>query len=138
MRGPCKILMEVRKSADTISKCPLVIYIRYNGLSYQDPYRLNHFEIMTDILIQKWWKYAYLFQNKVDIMLYFKVQGDSREFMGKTFQAAQLAHERFLTIDHSCKIFFWYSCNNITTTLIQISRLFYFGFFSKTNHQMII
>ena len=34
--------------------------------------------------------------------------------------------------------FFTYSCNNITTTLIQISRLFYFGFFSKTNHQMII
>ena len=31
-----------------------------------------------------------------------------------------------------------YSCNNITTTLIQISRLFYFGFFSKYNHQMII
>ena len=28
-----------------------------------------------------------------------------------------------------------YSCNNITTTfLIQISSLFYFGFFSKTNH----
>ena len=27
----------------------------------------------------------------------------------------------------------YYSCNNITTTLIQISRLFYFGFFSKTN-----
>ena len=25
-----------------------------------------------------------------------------------------------------------YSCNNITTTLIQISRLFYFCFFSKT------
>ena len=32
----------------------------------------------------------------------------------------------------------WYSCNNITTTLIQISRLFYLGFFSKINHQMII
>ena len=31
-----------------------------------------------------------------------------------------------------------YSCNNITTTIIQISRLFYFGFFSKTNHQMMI
>ena len=31
-----------------------------------------------------------------------------------------------------------YSCNNITTTLIQISRLFSFGFFSKTNHQMMI
>ena len=26
--------------------------------------------------------------------------------MGKTFQAAQLTHKRFLTIDHSCKIFF--------------------------------
>ena len=33
---------------------------------------------------------------------------------------------------------FMYSCNNITTTIIQISRLFYFGFFSKTNHQMMI
>ena len=31
-----------------------------------------------------------------------------------------------------------YSCNNITTTLIQISSLFYFGFFSQTNHQMMI
>ena len=31
-----------------------------------------------------------------------------------------------------------YSCNNITTILIQISRLFYFGLFSKTNHQMMI
>ena len=31
-----------------------------------------------------------------------------------------------------------YSCNNITTTLIQNASLFYFGFFSKTNHQMII
>ena len=30
-----------------------------------------------------------------------------------------------------------YSFNNITTTLIQISRLFYFGFFSKTNHQFL-
>ena len=31
-----------------------------------------------------------------------------------------------------------YSCNNITMTLIQISCLFYLGFFSKTNPQMII
>ena len=28
------------------------------------------------------------------------------EFMGKTFQTAQLTHERFLTIDHSSNIFF--------------------------------
>ena len=32
--------------------------------------------------------------------------GGGSEFMGKTFQAAQLTHGRFLTIDHSCKIFF--------------------------------
>ena len=31
-----------------------------------------------------------------------------------------------------------YSCNNITTTLIQISCLFYFCFFSITNHQVMI
>ena len=34
------------------------------------------------------------------------LQTVSSEFMGKTFQAAQLTQERFLTIDHSCKIFF--------------------------------
>ena len=28
------------------------------------------------------------------------------KFMGKTFQAAQLTHERFLALDHSCEIFF--------------------------------
>ena len=27
------------------------------------------------------------------------------EFMGKTFQAAQLTHKRFLTADHSCNFF---------------------------------
>ena len=31
-----------------------------------------------------------------------------------------------------------YSCNNITTTLIQISLIFYFGFYSKFNHDNII
>ena len=37
--------------------------------------------------------------------------------MGKTFQAAQLTHERFLTMDHSCKIFFWYLPNWTSTNL---------------------
>ena len=31
----------------------------------------------------------------------------SSEFVEKTFQATQLTHERFLTIDHSCKVFFF-------------------------------
>ena len=42
---------------------------------------------------------------------------DGSEFMGKTFQAAQLTHERFLTIDHSYKIFFWYLPNWTSTNL---------------------
>ena len=66
------------------------------------------------------------------------------------FQQSNLHHMRFLQLNimlgilkwkqiFSIPKYFWvYSCNNITTTLIQISRLFYFGFFSKTNHQMII
>ena len=34
-------------------------------------------------------------------------QGVTSEFtIGKTFQAAQLTHGRFLTIDHSCKLCF--------------------------------
>ena len=37
--------------------------------------------------------------------------------MAKTFQAAQLTHEIFLTIDHSFKIFFWYLSNWTSTDL---------------------
>ena len=48
----------------------------------------------------------------------------SSEFMGKTFQAAQLTHERFLTIDHSCKIFFWYLSNWTSTDLLWCVVLF--------------
>ena len=35
---------------------------------------------------------------------------------GKTFQAAQLTHERFLTIDHSCNFFFDTYLPNWTST----------------------
>jgi len=35
--------------------------------------------------------------------------------MGKTFQAAQLSHKIFLTLDHSCEIFFWYLINWTST-----------------------
>ena len=44
--------------------------------------------------------------NKILCILILKALLAPSEFMGKTFQAAQLTHERFLTIDHSCKIFF--------------------------------
>ena len=41
----------------------------------------------------------------------------SSELMKKTFQAAQLTHESFLTIDHSSKLFFWYLPNWTSTYL---------------------
>ena len=47
----------------------------------------------------------------------------SSEVMGKTFQAAQLSHERFLTIVHSCKIFFWYLPNWTSTDLWCVSSV---------------
>ena len=34
---------------------------------------------------------------------------------GKRFKLPQLTHESFLTIDHSCKIFFWYLPNWTST-----------------------
>ena len=46
-----------------------------------------------------------------------QVLPQSSEFMGKMFQAAQLTHERFMTIDHSWKIFFWYLPNWTSTDL---------------------
>ena len=61
------------------------------------------------------------------------------EFMVKTFQAAQLTHEIFLTIDHSCKIFFLISaklnfhqpweCSAIIFKLKLLPRLSLFGGF---------
>ena len=36
---------------------------------------------------------------------------------GKRFRVPQLTHESFLTIDHSCKIFFWYLSNWTSTDL---------------------
>ena len=49
----------------------------------------------------------------------------TREFFGKTFLAAKLTHERFLTIDHSCKIIFWYLPNWTSTDLWCV--VFHFG-----------
>ena len=57
----------------------------------------------------------------------------------KTFKIKMV---KFLRKIYKCEYIFprslCYSCNSITATLIQISTFFYFGFFSKTNHQMII
>ena len=49
----------------------------------------------------------------------------SSEFMGKTFQAAQLTHERFLTIDHSCKIFFEICQTELPPTSGVYSKIFW-------------
>ena len=70
-----------------------------------------------------------------------------------SYQSPQLSEKEYFHYDHlevwavgeepesededGVRYIICYSCNNITTTLIQISRLFYFGFFSKTNQMMI-
>ena len=56
------------------------------------------------------------------------------EFMEKTFQAAQLTHERFLTVDHSCKIFFWYLPNWTSTDLWCV--VLYVAY--STTHQRLV
>ena len=48
--------------------------------------------------------------------------GSSSEFMGKTFQAAQLTHERFLTIDNSFKIYLTYSTTHQRSVEVQFGR----------------
>ena len=55
--------------------------------------------------------------------------------MGKTFQAAQLTHERFLTIDHSCKIFFLISAKlNFHGPLVCITICYLYS----TTHQRLV
>ena len=59
-----------------------------------------------------------LHEQGIGIKMHFSMeQPVSSECTGKTFQAAQLTHERFLTIDHSCKIFFWYLPSWTSTNL---------------------
>ena len=55
------------------------------------------------------------FLENMDFTTYVPVNS---EFMGKRFQAAQLTHERFVTIDHSFKTFFWYLPNR--TSMLRI------------------
>ena len=58
----------------------------------------------------------------------------SSEFVEKTFQATQLTHERFLTIDHSCKVFFWYLPNWTSTDLLCV--VLYVAY-STTNQRLV-
>ena len=69
--------------------------------------------------------------NRVDITQSSSAQIFNMDVQFWAIWAAQGKRENF-------SILLKYSCNNITTTLIQISRLSYFSFFSKTNHQMMI
>ena len=68
------------------------------------------------------------------------VYGDGSQKMEKPEEWGGMCVKKldFLRIGIQTHFVHRYSCNKITTTLIQISRLFYFGFFSKTNRQMMI
>ena len=86
---------------------------------------------------------------------------DASQFWKKTrFEIHQIRKRKFLNTDFNFHAIGWtyswwsvprkcpvrksgsrvvfgrYSCNNISTTLIQISRLLYFGFFSKTTRSI--
>ena len=61
-------------------------------------------------------------------------QPATSEFMGKTFQAAQLTHERYLTIDHTWKILFWYLPNWTSTNLWSV--VLYVTY--STTHQRLV
>jgi hypothetical protein len=53
---------------------------------------------------------------------------------GKRFKLPQLTHVRFLTIDHSCKIFFWYLPNWTSTDLWCV--VLYVAY--STTHQRLV
>ena len=79
-----------------------------------------------------WFVPAFLFEARLDSVHSDRLCPNHRRCF---FQNLNSEGFGFFYLSHTN---YRYSCNNITTTLIQISRLFYFGFFSKNNHQMII
>ena len=61
----------------------------------------------------------------------------SSEFMVKVFQAAQLTHERFFTIDHSCKILSGaVTLERKANRLVKnLSSILYFSYSEETSQQ---
>ena len=100
---------------------PISIFIFYFAIDFFDTWYGYSFNYQACILLYFLWFldfFLILFKgNFVQIIKYF---------------LRSILHWRFSR--NSVR----YSCNNITTTLIQTSRLFYFGSFSKTNHRMMI
>ena len=76
-----------------------------------------------------------LIKNTIHTHMSHVPVGDSSEFMGKTFQATQLTHEIFLTIDHSCKIFFFWYLPNWTSTDLWFVVLYVT---CSTKHQRLV
>ena len=96
--------------------------INYYTLHYFKKQFVYHF-IFSCVISNFYWS-----MHRLEIPFLFRwISNHANTFQYFVF------HFFFIIISH-----FRYSCSNITTTLIQISRLFYFGFFSKTNHQMMI
>ena len=64
----------------------------------------------TDFWGYSQWRAAYLW-------IYVPVSLPIVNVWGKRFKLPQLTHESFLTLHHSCKIFFWYLPNWTSTNL---------------------
>ena len=112
--------------------CPAPITLPQNTNSYKSGMILNDWHVMNRIdiktcLNEKKRKSIYLFSF---LFSFFK------KHIFEVFLYVYKSQSFFF--NSNCIIFLLYSCNNKTTTSIQISRLFYFGFFSNTNHQMMI
>ena len=75
-------LEEVLKTCKLKSSCYCDVYSEYEKYEIEDKFLTSLLAFLSNVTAP-----------------------DNSEFMGKTFQAAQLTHERFLTSD-SCKIFF--------------------------------
>ena len=112
--------------------CPAPITLPQNTNSYKSGMILNDWHVMNRIDIKTCSNEK---KENLYICFPFFFPFSKNTFLKFSFMFINLNHFFF---NSNCIIFLLYSCNNKTTTSIQISRLFYFGFFSNTNHQMMI
>ena len=73
-------------------------------------HRHNHFPIFVRIVGSRF----HFWQN---LKWSYLIGAHLVNVWGKRFMLPQLTHESFLTIDHSCKVFFWYLPNWTSTNL---------------------
>ena len=84
-------------------------------------YKSQPWGVFKSVYLPDWAVYCLALYKWKVVSCSFETRGGSSEFMVKTFQAAQLTHERYLAIDHSSKILFWYLPNWTSTNLWSVA-----------------